>query len=267
MAGRLGNQLFSWAFAHHLLAFESNVVLISENTEPELSHLLYGCAHIKVEKISPSVSLKLKLFFKFSNKLKNLKRFISRVFRVSNEPDLFNVAKSKDYCGFFQKHEYIRESQETIFSELMESVEQIDLPITFVEWQNGERYQCWHIRRGDYLLPENSAYGLLGLEWYLRYQESNLKIVIVTDDKPTALKLLTNHNHCLILGPEDSSVFQALSIMSKSSHLVAANSTLSWWGGFLVAMQGNSVIYPYSEIEKHRDINFSSFNLQQGIYE
>jgi hypothetical protein len=116
-------------------------------------------------------------------------------------------------------------------------------------------------------LPENSGYGLLSLEWYLKYKNLNMQTVIVTDDKASALKLLKNENNYLILGPEDASVFQALSIMSKSSHLVAANSTLSWWGGFLVATQGNSVIYPTSVVEKHRDINSPLFDLKPGVYE
>jgi hypothetical protein len=186
---------------------------------------------------------------------------------VSSEPEIFRISQSLDYCGFFQKYEYVLNSQEIIFEELMESVQHIDLPSKFLEWQNDQIYECWHIRRGDYLLPENSGYGLLSLEWYLSHQNSSLPTVIVTDDKPGAFKLISSVNNYLILGSEDASVFQALSIMSKASHLVAANSTLSWWGGFLVAMQGNSVTYPISEIEKHRNINSSLFDLQPGIYE
>jgi hypothetical protein len=267
MSGRLGNQLFSWAFAHQLSVCDQRVVLISQNMEPELSQLLDNCAHVEVETISPLVSFKLKLFFKLTNKFKILKLFTSRVFRVTCEPDLINISNSEDYCGFFQKYEYVKNSQEIIFKELMASVQQIDLPPAFLEWRNGRSYQCWHIRRGDYLLPENAGYGLLSLEWYLKHKELNLPTVIVTDDKVSALKLIKTENSYLILGPEDASVFQALSIMSKSSHLVAANSTLSWWGGFLVSIQGHSVIYPTSEIEKHRDINSPLFDLKPGVYD
>jgi len=267
MGGRLGNQLFSWAFAHQLSVCDERVVLISQNMEPELSQLLDQCAHVELGTISPLVSFKLKLYFKLSNKFQVMKLFISKVFRVSCEPDLLNISNSQDYYGFFQKYEYVKNSQEIIFKELMASLQKIDLPTAFLEWQNGGGYQCWHIRRGDYLLPENSGYGLLSLEWYFRYKELNLQTVIVTDDKASALRLLKTENNYLILGPEDASVFQALSIMSKSSHLVAANSTLSWWGGFLVSIQGHSVIYPVSAIEKHRDINSPLFDLKPGVYD
>jgi hypothetical protein len=267
MAGRLGNQLFSWAFSHRFIASGEKVVLMSQNENSELSELLYGCNHIEVRKISPSISFKLRVFFKISNKFKTMKPLISKVCKVSSEPELFNIYNSQDYCGFFQRHEYVMEDQEIIFRELMESLGRINLPINFLEWQNGENYQCLHIRRGDYLLPENSGYGLLDLEWYLSNQKSDLRIVIVTDDKPGASKLLSTYKECLILGPTDANVFQALSIMSKSTHLVAANSTLSWWGGFLVAMQGHTVVYPTSETEKHRDINLPIFDLHPGIYD
>lgn len=267
MGGRLGNQLFSWAFAHQLPLCEESVLLISQSIDPELSQLLHKCTHVEIGTISPLVRFKLKLYFKLSNKFKIMKLFISKAFRVSCEPDLLNISNSKDYCGFFQMYEYVKNSQEIIFKELMASVQQIDLPTSFLEWQNGRRYQCWHIRRGDYLLPENSGYGLLSLEWYLKHKNLNMRTVIVTDDKASALKLLKADDNYLILGPDDANVFQALAIMSKSSHLVAANSTLSWWGGFLVATQGHSVIYPTSEVEKHRDINSPLFDLKPGVYD
>ena len=73
MGGRLGNQMFSWAFAHQLSVCDERVVLISQNMEPELSQLLDQCAHVELGTISPLVSFKLKLYFKLSNKFKENK--------------------------------------------------------------------------------------------------------------------------------------------------------------------------------------------------
>jgi hypothetical protein len=39
-------------------------------------------------------------------------------------------------------------------------------------------------------------------------------------------------------------VYQALAVMGRSSRLFTANSTLSWWGGFLAEGQGGNVVIP-----------------------
>jgi hypothetical protein len=267
MAGRLGNQLFSWAFAHHILESENRVTLVTHTIEIDLANILSGCNHVQTELIKPELKFRMKLFFKFYYRFKTFAPLISKLFAVSNEPELFYINNSKDYCGYFQKYEYILENREMLFEELSESLEKIDLPRLFIDWQDDREYQCLHIRRGDFLLPENSGYGLLSLEWYRNHRKTNLRTVIVTDDKFGAAELLTAFEDCLVLGPEEANAFQTLSIMGKSAHLVAANSTLSWWGGFLAAMRGQSVIYPVSEIEKHRDINLPLFKLKEAIYE
>jgi hypothetical protein len=209
----------------------------------------------------------MRLFLILFYNFRSFAALTSKVFGVSNEPELFNMDKSKDCCGYFQKYEYFLDNKETLFKELANSLKKIELPIMFTDWQNKQAYQCLHIRRGDFLLPENSGYGLLSLEWYRNYREPNLRTVIVTDDKLGAEMLLATFEDCLVLGPEEANVFQTLSIMGNSAHLVAANSTLSWWGGFLVAMRGQSVVYPISEIEEHRDINFPFFKLKKAIFE
>jgi len=266
-AGRLGNQLFSWAFAHYILHDEKKVNLVTYSSKIELSHLLTGCNHIEIHTISLKLKLKMQIFFKFYHRFRILTPLISKIFKVTSEPELLYLNDSKDYCGYFQKYDYISNNKELLFNELTKSLIGIELPSLFTDWQDSHEFQCFHIRRGDFLLPENSGYGLLSIEWYRSYKKDNLKTVIVTDDKIGASALLRVFEDCLILGPEEADAFQTLSIMGKSDHLVAANSTLSWWGGFLVAMRGKSVVYPVSEIEKHRDINFPMFKLKEAIYE
>jgi hypothetical protein len=117
------------------------------------------------------------------------------------------------------------------------------------------------------LLPENSGYGLLDADWYLTNSDRTLPTVVVTDDKNTSQDLIAAIGECLVLGPDEADPVQALAIMANSNHLVAANSTLSWWGGFMVAKRGYSVVYPFTETEAHRDINSPLFILRDGTFE
>jgi hypothetical protein len=47
-----------------------------------------------------------------------------------------------------------------------------------------------------------------------------------------------------VFSPSNSSAWQTLRMMSMAESLVLANSTLSWWGGFLASNKGNAVLSP-----------------------
>ena len=266
-AGRLGNQLFSWAFAHYLSGETQKVQLITKYPLMEASSFILECDHVVTHQINLRLRLKIKLFFKLYYKFSNRKEIFSKIFKVTTEPELYNFEAAHDYFGFFQKFDYVDKVSETVFYEMATFLNLVDMPKTFVEWKDEGSYQCFHIRRGDYLLPENSGYGLLDIDWYLSNSDSTLPTVVVTDDKTGSEDLITAMGKCLVLGPDDADVVQALAIMANANHLVAANSTLSWWGGFMVANRGYPVIYPFTETEAHRDINSPLFTLRTGTFE
>ncbi len=266
-AGRLGNQLFSWAFAHYLAGNTQKVQLITEYPLLGSNSFISECDHVVTKQIHFALRLKIKFFFKFYYKFPKRRELISKIFRASTEPELYNLNSAQDYFGFFQKFNYVDEVSETIVNELRLFLKLVDLPKPFVIWSDEGPYQCFHIRRGDYLLPENSGYGLLDLDWYLTNSDQTLPTVVVTDDKTTSQDLIDAIGECLVLGPDEADPVQALAIMANSNHLVAANSTLSWWGGFMVAKRGYSVVYPFTETEAHRDINSPLFIVRDGTFE
>ncbi len=266
-AGRLGNKLFSWAFAHYLAGNTEKVQLITEYPLLESDSFVSECDHVVTKQIGLTLRLKKRFFFKFYYKFPNRREFVSKIFRATTEPELYNFYGAHDYFGFFQKFSYVDEFSETIVDELRLFLSLVEMPKTFVSWLDGGFYQCFHVRRGDYLLPENSGYGLLDIDWYLTNSHPTLPTVVVTDDKTTSQDLIAAMGECLVLGPDEANPVQALAIMVNSNHLVAANSTLSWWGGFMVAKRGYPVVYPFTETEAHRDINSPLFILRNGTFE
>jgi len=266
-AGRLGNQLFSWAFAHYLAGNTQKVQMITKYPLLETNSFISECDHVITKQMNLALSLKVKIFFKFYYKFANHRDLISRIFRASTEPELYNLERAHDYFGFFQKFNYVDEVSETIVNEMDLFLNLVEMPEIFVSWLDEGFYQCFHIRRGDYLLPENSGYGLLDLDWYLSNSDPALPTVIVTDDKTGSQDLTAALGECLVLGADEADPVQALAIMANSNRLVAANSTLSWWGGFMVAKRGYPVVYPFTEPEAHRDINSPLFILRNGTFE
>jgi hypothetical protein len=127
-------------------------------------------------------------------------------------------------------------------------------------------FQVLHVRRGNFLDASNVGFGLLASEWYLKNKVEGLPIILVTDGPAGVSKEIADLRPDLVLGPTQADEYQVLRIMSESVHLVAANSTFSWLGGFLVCHNGAKVVYPRSKIEFHRDINNPDFQIEDGIY-
>ena len=271
-AGRLGNQLFHYAFAHFLLEQDKNPqklrvqLLWSQSGTKSLEFLKSSCSHVNLTKSGVLGLMKFKVV---ASIIKVLKKFgiyggILNHFIIQEEQAL-NYHQGMFLLGYFQKYEYVDKVSGTILPEIFQALDIIQTPSQMLEIEK-EKYQVAHIRRGDFLLIENSGFGLLTCDWYLANLKKDLPIVILTDDLKGAASVIECLGSNFVFGPEKADELQALKIMSSATHLVAANSTLSWWGGRLARSKGGSVVYPISATENHRDINFPGFNLQEGIY-
>jgi uncharacterized protein YerC len=271
-SGRLGNQLFHYAYAHWILSSgESDPdyqvkLLVKSNDEEKLNFLRGSCKHIELATLSQGESTELRIYSKLDSQLRKLKRNsgISRQF-LDREERSIGYTDSRYKIGYFQKYEYPNSVSNLIKHELFNSLKEIIIPL-WMQVSLKHPFQVLHVRRGDFLDPSNVGFGLLASEWYLKNKVEGLPIILVTDDPAGASQVIADLRPDLVLGPTQADEYQVLRIMSESVHLVAANSTLSWWGGFLAHHSGAKVVYPRSEIEFHRDINNPDFQIEEGIY-
>ena len=107
-----------------------------------------------------------------------------------------------------------------------------------------------HVRRGDYIGLEN-IYGNLTERYYsdaieiLREQVSSHRTWIFSDS-PHELPncMVKSLGAERVIGPKDiPSPLETLVLMSMGSAIVGANSTFSWWAGF-ISQAGNPLIAP-----------------------
>jgi hypothetical protein len=88
--------------------------------------------------------------------------------------------------------------------------------------------------------------GVLSSEYYSQIPRLSLKRrIILTDDVKGASKVLPQVHIDDIYGPSDFDVYQTLGVMARAHSLYTANSTLSWWGGYLARSRGATVYIPH----------------------
>jgi hypothetical protein len=115
---------------------------------------------------------------------------------------------------------------------------------------------CLHVRRADYVSSSLAAFvglGEIGLEYYqngvayLTERIPGLHFYVFSDDIDWCMaNLAFSHPHTYVrhATPSDRSTADDFYLMTQCSHFIIANSSFSWWGAWLSANPGKTVIAP-----------------------
>jgi hypothetical protein len=251
LQGGLGNQLFIWAMAHHLIANSNKKIQIvywtdgdSRDDRPlELDRLKDFCNHdISIKKMRF-----LGLFLKVIDKISSI-RFLQnfnfyRFFRVYPDQNSYDLPnddiKSGLLRGFFQNVKVAESNKDTLRRELLECLSQVEsIPNPF------GRTRDWvlHIRRGD-TTDMSAEWGILNLAHYSSILADSQRMSICTDDVYFEKAINSHFPLAEVLTPENGDAWQTLKVMYEAKKLVMANSTLSWWSGWLASQDPGKEIY------------------------
>ena len=260
--GGLGNQLFQFSYAHRAIT-KDKILEVYEDSNArddrpfELKKIVSECSHNTVIKKTKPFSLKLRLAVikrLASRDLFTLVRITQYFFRTDLEVKPFfysgalpNAYKSRTAAGYFQHWKLVEEAWPTFGKEMMKTLSEITLPKSLESDVLGSLVM--HVRQGD-LNNVKDSMGILSLDYYLSAidqmskKNQNSKIFILTDDINGAQKTFQGQNIHEFLGPESLTAWQTLKLMSIAPNLVTANSTLSWWGGYIASKSGANVVMP-----------------------
>jgi hypothetical protein len=250
LSGRLGNQLFQWAYAHNLSIFtgESIDLFVDKyhsSGAPEINDLM-DCEHVKFVGFKNQLGRQLQALDWLSTRNQFISTLASSTFGWERTLDA-NTAPMQGssghlFSGFYQDYAQVKNVLEIILPELKNHSEhllssiksRIEIPTV---------YQFAHIRRGD-LAASSATYGLLEIDWYANCRNSQLPLVLSTDDLKNSEELIAQLNPVVILNPDKFSAFETLFVMGKSKELIMANSTLSWWGALIATQNGGKAYFP-----------------------
>ena len=293
----LGNQLFQYAFAHHLVLQQGCKVLIqnspivsklgerkSENFQ--LSDLINSCDHLDYKKNYTINNYSFFGRFLFKTKLADeLKSVLlkSRKFQLNLETRetsfKFFVDSGKNafsptsFQGFWQNWRYVEPISDVIYNEINTFINHLTLDTIKI---NSSKLLVCHVRRGDFLIRNRSKeLGIIPLRWYIdqinkiKLIAPDIQIVTFTDSKDCLTSESGFEQMGLIYGSSFNSHWQILKTMAMADFVIAGNSSFSWWGSFLCLKNGGIPFIPkqfYLKLDTFDALNYPGFQTYENSF-
>lgn len=279
--GRLGNQLFQYAFARYLqkkyypedtLVFNFDLVEKQGTIEQGWKNSLSDFNIISHKYDSKA---RLNLFqligcfvYYFGNKAlvryKNKTDFDVKAQRFLNNLGIYSLrktfyvpvtqnkySKNKYVRGRFEAHEYC----DYVRAELIKEIRPLEdiLPYNVCLYQKilSSDSVCITIRRGDFLKAENKSFNVCDEEYFyngMKYIQKNVKnatFFVFSDDIEWVRE---NMKFPYPVNYENNNgrdpVWEKLRLMSSCKHFVISNSTFSWWAQYLSLFENKIVVAP-----------------------
>ena len=250
LKGGLGNQLFIWAAAYSLASrlglsvalSTAEIARISKPSHPRQFHLDYfGLQPVNETR---------EVYLLKSSKPRNLFGQKQEVFEESGftfDKRFSQIRHPTALSGYFQSFKYFDGHDKAIRQGLLEGARVTPSALELLP-SLPKSWIAVHVRRGDYELNRH-VYSLPGRRYYqeaidcARSIAGNFPVVVFSDDKSAAEECVPEFDFIFseqeIRHPGD-----VLYLMSKSSLVVGANSSLSWWGAFLASSKPRPHIFP-----------------------
>ena len=277
LTGRLGNQLFQYAFARHLQKEYGGKIICnfyelehrSEKAAWVPGKFNYEMSNYKLNDSILIEDIKLPWFADFSNPIiRIVKKVIPRIY--------FNLMASKGYL-LWQKNSYINipaiRNNEIIVNgwwqdvrffhdveaELSNEIVPTTKPISENEYlyniAERENSVCVSIRGGNYLVPKvkkklfvcDKEYFYNAIE-LIKSKVRNAIFIVFSDDLEwvkSYIKLEEKFPECKFYYESGKdTVEEKLRMMTKCKHFIISNSSFSWWAQYLAKNENKIVIAP-----------------------
>ena len=153
------------------------------------------------------------------------------------------------FDGFFQCEKYFKDFSSEIRKDFTFRKELSSRNIKFLESIKWKNSVCVHVRRWDYLNLKDVC-NICWLDYYnkaMKLISEKIKdpvFLFFSDDSKRVKENFKWNNYMFIDWNKWKDSWQDMALMSKCKHNIIANSSFSWWGGWLNDNIGKIVIVP-----------------------
>ena len=265
LSGRLGNQLFQWAYLHELAIQGHEIHIFTDRfhndirQDSNLNLLIAHCSHLKTSTVRNDLGIILKLRERMISGGKVLRTLANLLPIVIETPLSSQIKRTRILMdGFFISKEWPLKYKDV----LCEEFGNLQKNIKFESNHGRETFldrskTTIHVRRGD-LHNHKDTFGLLSKDYYSPLFSSDDKNLILSDSIDEVRMIFSDRKNCIFVDQSDDEVWKALVLMSTSARIVMSNSTLSWWGGFFASKVNQAVVYMpkpfYRELSKFDEL-------------
>jgi len=254
LSGGLGNQMFQFA-AGYALAKQNNVRLNLDLKYINKRKLFNGFELDKVFNIYSKVNLLNKQSFIKSINIKEIFKLFNKSFYLYKEPhfhyskDILSLPKHSFLDGYWQSELYFKDYTKEI-RDIFTFPKNLDAKNKEIMNEIREHNSISiHVRRGDFLLESNSNHSTNLKQYYLDAIRKSSKLFknpqyfIFTDDHLWVKQnFILNHPYMIVNNNHGSKSFLDMHLMSNCKSNIIANSSFSWWSGWLNSTK-DKVIY------------------------
>ncbi len=254
--GGIGNQLFQYTFGEYIRHRYHQDVYYDISS----FGVLETFRDLQIDAIVKDIPVYETGRFFFSRHVRFARRFFRAMFRLKpgnlyfdNEVDesVFDKGDWKliYFDGYWQDKKYPQWVINNV-SDFYAPIHAVPSVISkYFGMIEGKNAVSVHIRRGDYLLPQNAYLNVCTAEYYKKAievfaDEKDVTYLVFSDDIEWVKNNLDFGNDAVFVNDEGDKPFWDIYLMSKCKHHIISNSTFSWWGSFLDKNENKRIIAP-----------------------
>lgn len=229
--GRLGNQIFQYAFALSTAKKIKTILLIDKSNADN--------SFFKYFNINSVANIK----YVNNNLVKFFKKRYKKIHQTGNDTPISiknTINNNVYYDGFFQSEEYFENIKSIILKKMTIKKRYVDLfQEKYGQLFLDNKILAIHCRLGDYLEWGSDTLGGKNLSLPVSYYRNSLKriknledykIIVVTDDIENIKNKFDFISDKMIVSSSEIIDFQ---ILQNSNKIIISNSSFSWWAAYL----------------------------------
>jgi hypothetical protein len=265
LTGGLGNQMFQYAFGR-AIALKHNTdlklhftnALFNTQREYELDIFNISAAeatsyNLRKFGITQNRTLN-RLFYLLDERFKIQlnKQIVTQKYPYIYNSNYLSIKNDSYIQGYWADERYFKKIESTIRKEFTLKKELDDKNKIILKQIQAVNSVSIHVRRTDYVTNKNNLTQFIGLDYYKKsINKINLEVFnpvyyVFSDDIPwckaNLQKLL--HKAYFIDHNKGKDAYKDMMLMSACRHNIIANSSFSWWAGWLNKNKNKIIIRP-----------------------